>query len=95
MDAKDMLSEVLGFYKYKIDHNLCTMAEMDGALKALESNMELYGTIDDFAKFYGKSKDAVNGIIKRNVYEKPRRNVVLMSFMKFAKHVPDSWRKKS
>lgn len=94
MDSKTILSEVLGFYKYKIDNNLCTMSEMDGAIKALESNMEIYGTVDDFAKFYGKSKDAVNGIIKRNVYEKPIRGIVLRSFHKFIKHVPDSWRKK-
>jgi hypothetical protein len=94
MDSKTILSEVLGFYKYKIDNNLCTMSEMDGAIKALESNMEIYGTVDDFAKFYGKSKDAVNGIIKRNVYEKPVRGIVLRSFHKFIKHVPDSWRKK-
>lgn len=94
MDVKHILSDVLGYYKYKIDNNLCTMDEMDGALKALESNMELYGTVEDFAKFYGKSKDAVNGILKRNVYEKPKRGIVLRSFLKFAKHVPDSWRKK-
>ena len=41
MDSKTILSEVLGFYKYKIDNNLCTMSEMDGAIKALESNMEI------------------------------------------------------
>lgn len=94
MDTKQMLSEVLGYYKYKVDNNLCTMAEMQDALNAMECNMEIYGTVEDFAKYFGKSKDAVNGIIKRNVYEKPIRGLVLRSFHKFIKRVPDSWRVK-
>lgn len=94
METKEMLSEVLGYYKYKVDNNLCTMAEMQDALNAMECNMEIYGTVEDFAKYFGKSKDAVNGIIKRNVYEKPIRGLVLRSFHKFIKRVPDSWRVK-
>lgn len=94
MDTKQMLSEVLGYYKYKVDNNLCTMAEMQDALNAMECNMEIYGTVEDFARFFGKSKDAVNGIIKRNIYEKPVRGLVLRSFHKFVKRVPDSWRVK-
>ena len=94
METKEMLSEVLGYYKYKVDNNLCTMAEMQDALNAMECNMEIYGTVEDFAKYFGKSKDAVNGIIKRNVYEKPIRGIVLRSFHKFIKRVPDSWRVK-
>lgn len=95
MDADKILSEILGYYKYKVDNNLCTMDEMNDALKALEENMDVYGTAEDFAKFYGKSKDAVNGIIKRNVVERPRRNVVLHSFRAFVKRIPSSWRKTS
>lgn len=73
MDAKQYLSEILGYYKYKVDNNLCTMAEINDASKALEANLEVYGTIGDIADYFGKSKDAVNGIIKRNVAEKPKR----------------------
>lgn len=94
MDANEILSEILGYYKYKVDHNLCTMSEIDGAIRALENNMEINGTISDFAEFYGKSKDAVNGIIKRNLVDKPKRNVVLYPFHKFRLKVPESWRKK-
>ncbi len=93
MNAKEKLSEILGYYKYKVDHDLCTMEEIESAAKALESNMNIHGTVDDFANYYGKSKDAVNGIIKRNVIEKPRRNVVLHSFIAFMRRVPESWRK--
>ena len=56
--------------------------------------MEIYGTIGDFAEFYGKSKDAVNSVIKRRMVQKPKRNVVLYPFHIFAKLIPDSWRKK-
>lgn len=69
MDGKQLLSEILSFYKYKVDNNLCTPAEIEAASKVLQENMEIYGTIDDFARFYGKSKDAVNGVIKRRMIE--------------------------
>lgn len=55
MDAKEILSEMLAYYKYKVDNNLCTMAEIESAKKAIESNMEIYGTIDDFSRFYDVS----------------------------------------
>lgn len=95
MNANKILSEILGYYKYRVDHNLCTMAEMESALKALEDNMEIDGTIADFADFYGKSKDAVNSVIKRSLIEKPKRNIVLYPFHAFKKIIPPSWRKSS
>lgn len=95
MSGDQELSEFLGFLKYKVDNNLCLPDEIDSAKKALMENMTIYGTVDNFAEFFGKSKDAVNGIIKRNVLERPRRNVVLHSFQAFLKRVPKSWRKKS
>ena len=93
MDAKKILSEILSYYQYKIDHNLCTPEELDSATKVLQENMKIYGTIDDFAKFYGKSKDAVSSVIKRRMIEKPKRNVVLYPFHVFQKILPPSWRK--
>lgn len=94
MDTNKMLSEILGYYKQRVDRNLCTMAEMNDALKALESNMEIHGTIQDFADYYGKSKDAVNSVIKRNLIAKPKKNITLYPFHAFRKVVPTSWRKK-
>lgn len=94
MDAKQYLSEILGYYKYKVDNNLCTMAEINDASKALEANLDVYGTIGDLADYFGKSKDAVNGIIKRNVAEKPKRNIVLYRFKAFLKRTPTNWRAK-
>ena len=91
MDAKEILSEILGYYKYKVDNNLCTMAEMESAKKALTENMEIYGTIDDFAKFYGTTPGNVRATISRKLIAKPIRRV-FYPFHKFLRIVPPKWR---
>ena len=93
MDAKQILSEMLAYYKYKVDNDLCTMAEMESAQKALTENMEIYGTIDDLAKFYGTSPGNIRATISRKLIAKPIRRV-FYPFHKFLKIVPTKWRKK-
>ena len=65
MGAKEVLSEILSYYKYKVDNGLCTMEEMEAAKKALEENMEIYGTIEDIAKFYDQTPVNVRVAINR------------------------------
>ena len=91
--AKNLLLEFLSFLEFKITNDKLTMEEIEAIARAFTENIPLYGTVDDISEFYGKSKDAVNGIIKRNVAKKPRRNIVLHSFNAFCKKVPESWRK--
>lgn len=93
MDAKQILSEILAYYKYKVDNDLCTMAEMESAQKALTENMQIYGTIDDFANFYGVSPGNVRATISRKLLAKPIRRV-FYPFHKFLKIIPTKWRKK-
>lgn len=93
MDAKQILSEILGYYKYKVDNDLCTLAEMESAKKALTENMEIYGTIDDFAKYYETAPGNVRATIPRKLIAKPIRRV-FYPFHKFLKIVPSKWRKK-
>lgn len=93
MDANKLLSEILGFYKYKVDNNLCTMDEMNGAIKALENNMEIHGTISDFAKFYGVSESNVRASIARKMFAKPKR-ILLYPFHAFRKIAPEKWKNK-
>lgn len=93
MDANKLLSEILGYYKHKVDHNLCTMEEMNDALKTLESNMTIQGTISDFAKFYDVPETTVRTNIFRKMFAKPKRKV-LYPFHEFLKIVPDKWRSK-
>lgn len=93
MQGDRLLSEILGFYKYKVDNNLCTAEEIRNAEKALMENMEIHGTVGDFAEYYGKSKEAVYSVIKRRMVQKPKRNVVLYPFHAFIKLIPNGWRK--
>ena len=94
MGVKEVLSEILAYYKYKVDNGLCTMEEMESAKKALEEGMEIYGTIEDFAKFYDKTPVNVRVAINRKMVAKPKRKV-LYPFHEFLKVVSDKWRKKS
>ena len=94
MDAKDILSEILSYYKYKIDNNLCTSEELESACKVLQENMEVYGTIGDFAKFYNTSENNIRATICRKLLAKPKR-VLLYPFHKFMKVVPEKTRKKA
>lgn len=53
LNPKTYLAEILDYYKYKLDNNLCTMEEMNSLAKTIQENMEIQGTISDFAQFYG------------------------------------------
>ena len=91
---KQILLEFVDFIRAKIENDTFTIGEMQSIVKAVMEQMEIYGTIDELSAFYGKSKDAVNGIIKRNMVQKPRLNVVLYSLTAFSKIIPANWRKK-
>ena len=88
----EMLITTLKFWIKKIRRGDCTREQQKAILDAIDSVGEVYGTVDEIASFYGKSKDAVNGIIKRRYVGKPKRNIVLYSFSKFRKLVPKNWR---
>lgn len=93
MDAKKYLIETLDYYKKRIQNDSCTMEEINSAAKAIESNMEIHGTISDFANFYGVSESNVRANIARKLFAKPKR-VLLYPFHKFMKIVPESWTSK-
>ena len=90
--SSKVLSEILAYYQHKLDNNLCTMEEIDSAIRALEENMVVYGSIEDFADFYGTSQSNVRSVISRKLFAKPKRKL-LYPFHKFIKIVPDKWRK--
>ena len=92
MDAKGYLLDILAFWKYKVDNNLCTMEEIESVSKALQENLETNGTVKDFAEFYGQPEVNVRVAINRKLLAKPKR-VVMYPFHKFAKVVSDKWRK--
>ena len=95
MNSKDTLIEILEYYIHRLKSGGCTMAEIDDALRVVEQNMEIEGTISYFADFYGKTKEAVSGVIMRRMIPKPKKNLTLYSFSFFRKIVPESWHKKN
>lgn len=92
MDAKKILIEILDYYKYKIDNDLCTMEEIEATSKLLQENMEISGTISDFARFFDVSEINVRSTINRKLIDKPRRRVYYR-FIPFLKIIPEKWRK--
>ena len=93
MDAKRYLHDMLSFLQYKLDNNLCTMEEIESVSKTLQENLQVSGTIKDFAKFYNKPEVNVRVAIHNKLLDKPKR-VVLYPFQKFAKVVSEKWRNK-
>ena len=94
-DTLDLIIiETLKFWIRLVKHKGCTREQEIIILNAISENTETQATVEELASFYGVSKDAINGIIKRKYIGRPRRNVVLYSFSKFRKLVPESWRKK-
>ena len=90
MDAKDLIQQTLDYWRYKLDHNLCTMEEIDSIARMMENNLRITGTVEDFAKFCGKPEQAVRNVISRKVLDKPRRRVYY-NFFPFLKNIPDKW----
>ena len=89
---KKQISEILGYIKYKVDNDLCTPEEIESVSRMAMENLELYGTIEDLAKFYGVPESKVRNTINRKMIEKPKRRVYYR-FLSFLKIVPEKWRK--
>lgn len=68
------------------------MEAMMSFYKFLIENIEVVGTVEDFAKFYGVSEDSVRHIISRYMVQKPKRRV-FYPFHPFTKIIPSKWRK--
>ena len=91
-NSKEYLIEILEYYIFKLKEDKCSMDEIESVTKAVEQNMEINGTISDFAKFYGVPETTVRTNIFRKMFAKPKRKV-LYPFHEFLKIVPDKWRK--
>ena len=93
MDAKTYLLEILEYYKHKLLNNGCTAEEINSVTKTIQQNMEINGTISDFAQFFGVPETTVRTNINRKMFSKPKRRVYY-SIREFLKIVPDKWLKK-
>lgn len=91
MNVKTYLIEILEYYIRRLKNDSCTMEEMNDALHVLEENMQIHGTISDFAEFYHKPEPHIRATIARKLLAKPKRKVYY-PFHAFRKIVPDKWR---
>lgn len=93
MDAlKHNLSEILRYIQYKLDNDLCTPEEIESVSRMVQENLELHGTIEDIARFYGVPESKVRNTINRKMIEKPKRRVYYR-FLSFMRIAPEKWRK--
>lgn len=90
MAGKKILLDFIDFFRFKVENDLLTMEEVEGAARLLEKCLPLIGTSDDLARFYNQSKTNVSSVINRRMVQKPVRRV-FYSFNAFQKIVPNSW----
>ena len=92
MDEKtEFILEVFDLLANKLKRGDCTKEQTDAIYRVTSQELPIWVTSDELADHYGKTKSAVNGIIKRKMIPKPRRNVSMYSFNVFHKLVPKNW----
>ena len=89
--SKRLLLEFIDYLRYKVENDLLTVDEISGAAKSAMENLNLVGTTEDFARFFGQPKTNVSSVINRRMICKPVRRV-FYSFNAFLKIVPESWK---
>lgn len=87
---KGIVIEFLDYLRYKIENDRMTMEDMEALARTIECNLDLCGTADDFARFYGKSKTNITTVIDRKMLSRPKR-MVMHSFNEFRKARPKAW----
>lgn len=87
---KRIIIEFLDYLKYKVESDSLTMEDTEAIARTFEDNLDLTGTADDFARFYGKSKTNITTVIDRNFLPKPRR-LVAYRFKDFRRVKPKGW----
>ena len=89
--AKKILLEFLDFLSFKVKNDLLTCEDLESISKSFAKGLDLQGTAEDFARFYGKPKTNVTSVINRRMVKKPIRRVYY-SFSAFRKIIPTSWK---
>lgn len=88
--CKRIISDFLGFLKYKVDNDQLALEEERAIVSFIEENLPLHGTADDFAGYFRQPASNVRNVISRRMLSKPKRRVVY-SFLDFRRIIPDKW----
>ncbi len=90
---KNILLDMIDFYRYKIVNDKCTSEDMKAAFELLRDKAVSEATIKDIANFYSQSENNVRNVVSRKVMSKPKR-AVLYNFFDVANIIPESWRRR-
>ena len=90
-EEKDVVLKVLDFIREQYKRGDCTKKQTDVLYDAALNIVDAYATSDELARHFGKSVEAVHGVIKRRMVQKPKKNITLYSFRAFLKCIPKSW----
>lgn len=88
--SKKILLGAIDFLRYKVERDKLTVAEAESLSRFFLESLNLQGTADEFAEFYGKSKNNVKVVICRKIADTPIRKI-LYPFAKFARAIPSTW----
>ena len=92
--VKEIVSDFLGFLKYKVDNDALTMEDVKALAHAIMNCLPISGSVKDFASYYGKSADSIRHVICYKMAAKPKRRVTY-SFQEFDAARPRSWNNES
>lgn len=93
-----MRQTLINFLTYCIErlrNGECTEEELESAYREAVTHIDVRGTCDDFARFYGQPKTNIRNVLSRRYIpetQKPRRSVTY-NFRWFDSIIPKSWRK--
>jgi len=90
VDVQAELLRLLDYYKETLENGGCTIGAMESFYKTMLQNIDVVGTVEDFAKFYGVSEQNVRSVINRYSTDKPKRRV-FYKFHEFVKIIPKKW----
>lgn len=89
---KEVLLEIIDFYRYKLVNDKCTPRDMQIAFDLLSESVVCEATIKDIAEFYGQSESNVRNIASRKSVQKSR-HAIIYDFKSFINAIPERWKK--
>ena len=76
-EEQDVVLDVLDFVREQYKEGRCTKRQTDVLYDAALNIVDAYATSDELARHFGKTVEAVHGVIKRRMLTKPKKNITL------------------
>lgn len=88
--SRAILLNAIDYLRHKVANDELSVGEYQSLMRIFGERLDLFGTADDFADFFGKSKNNVRVVLCRKTDATPVRKV-LYPFSKLVKAVPRTW----